>query len=76
MQYLSENRRLAITWATDVSTYDCIEISLEADRMVYSWPAAGSSEHRNEYYGSIKSGNFLVRLNNYQFLRIETASFT
>jgi len=49
MQYFSENRRLTITWATEVLRCDCIEISLEGDRNVYSWPAAGSSEHHNEY---------------------------
>jgi len=44
MQYFSENRRLAITWATEISTCDCIEISLEGDRNLYSRQAAGSSE--------------------------------
>jgi hypothetical protein len=75
MQYLSENRRLAIKWATDVSTCDCIEISLERDRTGHSWPAAGSSEHHNKYSDSLKDGNFLARLNSCQFLRIETVLF-
>jgi hypothetical protein len=39
-------------------------------------PMAGPFEHHNEPFGSIKDGEFLDQLNDYQVLKVHSASWT